>query len=204
MSETLWVVLLWGLLAALWWLFAFEYRRYRINLLRQRLFAVRDQLFQEAAAGKISFDSKAYGMTRTTLNGMIRFAHELSIIRLIVMRVVQRKADRDEIVERYRRARAQAHGELSPEQRALVLNAERQMHLYLLLHLIHTSFLLAMLVLPLQAILRMTKRFNRISTMASSVRRSIYQSQKAGDRLSAIDAEANGIGGRSTQLHHAH
>jgi hypothetical protein len=57
----------------------FAYQTYRVDKLRQDLFAIRDQLFDEALDGKINFDDDAYRISRQLINGMIRFAHRLSI-----------------------------------------------------------------------------------------------------------------------------
>lgn len=63
--------------------------QYRIDALRQRLFELRDALFDDALAGRISFDSPAYKATRILLNGLLRFAHRLSLSRfLVAMRFV--------------------------------------------------------------------------------------------------------------------
>lgn len=57
----------------------FAYQTYRVDKLRQDLFAIRDKLFDEALDGKINFDDDAYKISRQLINGMIRFAHRLSI-----------------------------------------------------------------------------------------------------------------------------
>lgn len=61
------------------WLAFFVYQTYRVDKLRQDLFAIRDQLFDEALSGQIKFDDNAYKISRQFVNGMIRFAHRLSI-----------------------------------------------------------------------------------------------------------------------------
>lgn len=61
------------------------YTDYRIDLMRDRLFALRDQLFDDAKEGKIAFNSNAYIATRTMLNGMIRFAHKASVTRIMLI-----------------------------------------------------------------------------------------------------------------------
>lgn len=55
--------------------------RHRVDVLRQKLFDIRDRLFDEGMAGRISFDSHAYRYTRTVVNGMIRFSHRISLSR---------------------------------------------------------------------------------------------------------------------------
>ena len=70
-------LLTWVSIAGLWWLFFWRYRALRVDEFRQKMFALRDQLFDEAAAGLIQFDHPAYGMLRSTMNGFIRFGHKL-------------------------------------------------------------------------------------------------------------------------------
>jgi|SRR5882672_2427141 len=66
-------------LIGLWALFHWLYRDYRVDLFRQRMFALRDELFDMAASGRIAFDNPAYGKLRDMLNGYIRFAHRVSL-----------------------------------------------------------------------------------------------------------------------------
>lgn len=70
------------------------YNRYREDCFRQELFELRDRLFDEARLGHISFDSRAYLATRTLLNGMLRFAHRISLSRFLV---AQKLLDREDI-----------------------------------------------------------------------------------------------------------
>jgi hypothetical protein len=55
---------------------------YRTDALRDRLFAVREKLFDYAAGGNVGFDDPAYAKLRMLLNGLIRFAHRLTFSRL--------------------------------------------------------------------------------------------------------------------------
>jgi hypothetical protein len=61
----------------------FAYQTYRVDKLRQDLFRIRDQLFDDALDGKIQFDDKAYIVCRQLINGMIRYGHRLSIPSLV-------------------------------------------------------------------------------------------------------------------------
>ena len=58
---------------------------YRLDALRQRLFDLRGDLFDYAASGAISFDHPAYGMLRTRINRLIRFAHRFSSTQLLLV-----------------------------------------------------------------------------------------------------------------------
>lgn len=72
---------------AMIWIFLFWiYVDYRIDSFRQRVFALRDDLFDEAAEGRISF-GKAYGLMRSTMNGGIRFAHQITLFHMLVIAV---------------------------------------------------------------------------------------------------------------------
>src|SRR3569832_1900332 len=91
MMETLGIILVnAALLFTLWWLYFVEYKRYRLDLARRELFRVRNDLFEAAANGKLPFDSLAYGMTRRTLNGAIRFMHGFGFLRLAALLLVDR------------------------------------------------------------------------------------------------------------------
>jgi hypothetical protein len=54
---------------------------YRLDYFRQNMFAVRDELFDFAAGGNISFNDPAYRLLRQSMNGFIRYAHNLTFYR---------------------------------------------------------------------------------------------------------------------------
>jgi hypothetical protein len=64
------------------------YRGYRVDSFRQKMFLLRDNLFDEAMNGNIPFESDAYGMLRSTINGAIRFAHKLSLWQIITFLIL--------------------------------------------------------------------------------------------------------------------
>ena len=74
-------------LLLLWILVYFGVREYRVDRTRQKLFALRDELFDYAADGGIGFDDTAYGRVRTLLNSLIRFSHMLTFSRLVLSSV---------------------------------------------------------------------------------------------------------------------
>jgi hypothetical protein len=57
---------------------------FRLDCYRQKMFALRDELFDYAAAGNISFDDPAYVLLRLQMNGMIRYGHQLTLFRASV------------------------------------------------------------------------------------------------------------------------
>jgi hypothetical protein len=67
------ILLLW---IGVFWL----YRDYCVDVFRQRMFRIRDELFDDARRGAISFDHPTYGILRTLMNGCVRFAHVLNLV----------------------------------------------------------------------------------------------------------------------------
>lgn len=83
-------------LAFLWMLLFWCYAQYRIDKFRQDMFALRDELFDEARSGRISFDDPAYKHLRDSINGFIKMGHRLSMFQMIAFQVVAAKYSRRE------------------------------------------------------------------------------------------------------------
>jgi hypothetical protein len=56
----------------------------RLDQFRQEMFKVREELFDFAASGKISFNDPAYRLLRQLMNGFIRYGHQLTFFRVCV------------------------------------------------------------------------------------------------------------------------
>ncbi len=56
----------------------------RLDCFRQNMFSVRDEMFDYAASGNISFDDPAYILLRRQMNAMIRFGHRLTLYQGLV------------------------------------------------------------------------------------------------------------------------
>ncbi len=69
----------------------FLWREHRLDVFRQRIFEMRDDLFDFAAKGQMSFDDPAYGALRGLLNSYIRFAHRVTLPRAFAMLLLRRK-----------------------------------------------------------------------------------------------------------------
>lgn len=75
---------------------AFAYgpwQRLLVDVVRQKLFELRDELFDLARDGKIAFDAEPYILIRTFLNGTIRFADRVSIYRILFLIPSLRRAE---------------------------------------------------------------------------------------------------------------
>lgn len=138
-------------IAALWLFLVFFYRDYRVDTFRQKIFALRDNLFDDAAAGLISFDHSAYGLLRGTMNGLVRFGHKLSIFEVILLFLFLggpkgTRSDRMSFEKRLE----DASQSLDEKTRNRINFYHRQMHKIILIHMIKSSpiFLLCV-ILPL-------------------------------------------------------
>lgn len=74
-----------ALLAAIVWLAYWPWQDYCVDVARQRIFVLRDELFDLAANGDISFDCKPYRETRSAMNASIRFAHRMTWLETLLI-----------------------------------------------------------------------------------------------------------------------
>jgi hypothetical protein len=137
------------LLAFLWAFFVWPYRRYRLVVLRQQLFDLRDELFEFTKNHEsLDFDDAAYGITRTTLNGMLRLAHDFSLGSFLSILISMRSMTSDEraVVDRTSSRREEALLRVDEETakflRGILFRANERVLVYVL----HTSLLFGPLV----------------------------------------------------------
>jgi hypothetical protein len=136
-----------ALLLACWWLWAIEYRRYRVLLLKNALFEARDALFAAAEQGKLAFDDPAYGMTRTLLNGMLRQAEALSLPHFIGMMLTRAWWSNPEVERRFNDRFSRSQARLTEAGRSAVRSAIDRSHIAIVSHVMHISFVFG---LPIQ------------------------------------------------------
>ena len=146
-AHSLYEVAFWLLLAALWWLFHWPYRSYRLDDARYQLFVIRDRLFEAAADGaSVRFEDRAYGMTRTTINGMLRNLEDYGVFRLVF--IVWRYS-RDEQLQamcaQHKRAFESAVQQLTLEGQRLVVDTVFQADHVFLRYVFRTSLLALLL-----------------------------------------------------------
>lgn len=65
-----------------------------VDRFREDLFALRDEMFDFAASGGVEFRRPAYGMLRLTMNGFVRWADRLHLLRFVLLRFVSPREDR--------------------------------------------------------------------------------------------------------------
>ena len=74
---------------------------YRVDYFRQRLFKLRDELFESAAAGNIEFTHPAYTDLRLTMNALIRYGHRVTILRIVMSMVSLARSGNSHVVNGY-------------------------------------------------------------------------------------------------------
>jgi hypothetical protein len=65
------------------WVILQLWRGYMTDKLREGLFSLRAELFDYARNGAVSFDNRSYRGLWNLINSLIRFAHEISFMRLL-------------------------------------------------------------------------------------------------------------------------
>lgn len=61
---------------AAWFVYSYLYKRVRLDAFREELFTLRDDLFDYMEARGLPFSTHAYGLLRSSINGMIRSAND--------------------------------------------------------------------------------------------------------------------------------
>ena len=153
----------WISLALLWILFFWLYRDYRLDLFRQRLFSLRDELFDIAQDGQINFDQPAYELLRNAINGTIQYGHQLGFLDIVAtFLAVRRDPLQLELSNSFERRWQSACSALSkPTVDELNLLRSR-LHYQVAEQIIFTSFMLCITLIGLGvcfALLVAKKRF---------------------------------------------
>jgi hypothetical protein len=186
-----------ALLLVFWWLWAIEYRRYRVLVLKNSLFEARDALFAAAAQGKLSFDDPAYGMSRILLNGMLRQAEALSLPHFAGMMLTRAWWSNADVERRFNERYSRAQTQLTEAGREVVRGVIDRAHLAIVSHVLHISLVFGLPLHLLKAWYRMTTSTapqagsrNLLETIVSSgsTRGPVHET------LGTLDASAHLVG----------
>jgi hypothetical protein len=170
-------------LAVIWlWL----YRDYRVDFFRQRMFSLRDELFDEGCRGTISFDHPAYGMLRSTMNGFIRFGHKMGILNFIFFVVYLNKEDQKALREVSFDAHWQnATMDLPMGVKDKLFNYKLRMNMLLVEHLLLVSpFVILTVITPVWLVMFVREVVRKLLN-------------KISDRIEYIDSAALALGSKT-------
>jgi hypothetical protein len=191
------IVLAAGSLLVFWWLWAVEYRRFRVLVLKNALFDARDLLFQAAERGTLSFDDPAYGMTRSLLNGMLRQAEAFSLPHFMGMLLTRAWWSNANVERRFNERYVRARAQLSDAGRDVVRRAIEAAHMAIVSHVLHISLICT---LPLHVfkgwarIRAITARRSYTPNVLESIVRSRGARGPVHETLGALDASAHLVG----------
>jgi hypothetical protein len=168
-------------LAITWLVF---YADYHCDSFRQKMFALRDEVFDYAKAGNIAFDHPAYVELRSLMNGMIRFAHRLTLGQLAVIGLNAKKRPReaDDFSERFEK-------DLQSVKSGQVRNQMRRYHdqvtRLMVVHFLTGSLLLMVVVGALGATAMIAKRLVGTRQAGQPTRRLGTDTKKAAYEVAA-------------------
>jgi hypothetical protein len=134
-------------LLALWAFYSVGYADYRRDVYRQKLFGLRNELFDLAADGELTFETPAYKTLRTTLNGFIRFAHRLRFGTLGTFVFLEERAKAKD-AERFAMRWAEEVAQLPPATASKMNTIFVKTHRVAFEQLVLTSPLLLVLIFP--------------------------------------------------------
>ena len=143
-------------LAGLWFFLTYFWRDYRIDALRDDLFALRDKLFVYAAEKNIEFDDPAYTILRERMNTLIRFAHQLTLTKfLTAMVMIRRHQDYWQRETHPWIVKWEESVQKLPEQTRAAMNEFNTSLLFMILkHMVLRSFFRYLIVRPLVAVVK--------------------------------------------------
>ena len=133
----------------LWRFFLVEYPNLIVDWTRQRLFEIRDAMFDAAIEGTIPFESEGYWRTRGVLNKFIRHLHRFAWIHIAVMLALHWAFRDANYVNQYRQKHENAIGQLPPKAREIAKFADSKGDEVLAQHLLMVSPAVTLLLLPL-------------------------------------------------------
>jgi hypothetical protein len=125
------------------------YNQYRVDRFRNDVFAVRDRLFDRAMAGEVSFDGQGYRTARAVCNGLVRFAHQISMLHWAVRHVVLTDAHLEVAkVDFDRRSSA-----MSAKEREVFNSVLAETHVLVIKHLVTSPLMIVTVIVPLTTLL---------------------------------------------------
>jgi hypothetical protein len=107
-------------LVGIWFLVFRLYRDLEVDWFRYSLFVIRDEMFDFAAAGNISFDSPAYWMLRNQMNGFLRFGHKMTLVQAAVLALTSHE-ETEPLIDEFLARWDAAFADLAPGVKAKML-----------------------------------------------------------------------------------
>lgn len=155
----------------LWHYFCTDYQHLITTVTRSQLFQIRGRLFDSAMNGKLSFNCKAYGMTRKTLNGLISDCDNLRLSSIVISIMIHKAMNKNfnKIQEKHKRDMEHAIRGLSREGKKIINEIHFSMHLAVIMCVIESSIILLPLFYIIKSVLRFSVGANNLSKATVSL-----------------------------------
>lgn len=138
------------------------YPKYRVDALRHRLFVMRGELFDYSIANGLPFDDPAYGMLRSRINSMLRFAHKISIARCLLLTAAIRWFSCPEMIADRDRRWQEALGRVAvPEHRRKIVELHEQVLLTVGRHTVLGSIYSILQMANVASFSQLQQRYNQ-------------------------------------------
>lgn len=111
-------------------------RAYSRDRFRQDAFAIRDELFDYAAGGHVSFSHPAYWRLRLMMNAVIQYSHRLTFGEALLPLIIDTLYGRHHQQPSHHRAWAKAKDDLPREVREHLEGVNRRFNVLLISHLV--------------------------------------------------------------------
>jgi hypothetical protein len=142
----------------------------RIDMFRQNMFALRDELFDFAADGHIAFDEPAYILLRQLMNGFLRYAHNLTPFRTL-MAFMKWKCTGQESLGAWTKSWGDALGQVKePKIKAQLESFHSKASLLVLSQLVLSPGLLVLIVPPLIVLIVLLTQWTNLRNIYKDVR----------------------------------
>jgi hypothetical protein len=137
-------------LLGLWFFQVYFWRDFRLDSFRDHVFSIRDRMFMFAASGGIGFDHPAYSMLRNRMNVVLRYTHEFTLTRMIVVVATQDLGTKDNPFWKWR----EAVKSLPAEVQGKMKEFDACLAVAMLQHMVFSSFFLYLPIRPLMFLLK--------------------------------------------------
>ena len=177
-------------LGLLWIFFHKIYLRYREDLFRQRMFDLRDQLFDLADTGTIDFNHPAYGLLRQTMNWFIRFGHRIRFFSVawILFYIRPNREFEKAGIEEFNKLWERHTAKLEPEVKEKLDQLAAHMNLLVIDQFVFTSLMLLLTIVSVVLVLTAWQIIDRVQAYTR------YAAIKLKDITGPIDSTAMVIG----------
>ena len=150
---------------AMWFIWTLGIRKLLLDLMRERLFGIRFELFRLGLSGELPFDSEAYRSIEILICGLLRFGHRIMFTTYILSRVEREKARKEQDYVDVSQQIALRISRLNPETQVKVLKILQRSNSAFMRYMVLSSlFFLA--VFCVLKVLRLLQLWNSDKTKA--------------------------------------